>query len=273
MKFDLHTHSYYSDGTLSPSEVVRLAVKAGVRLLSLTDHDTVSGLEEASGQAKRMGLGFVPGIEINTAEPDPIHILGYGIDPGSGALRARLEEFRMHRRTRVVRMIQKLRALGIEIGQADLEAVSRESVGRPHLADILRRKGYVRTRQEAFRRYLMRGRPAYVEPTGPGIQEAIETIRKAGGAASLAHPGFLERGLDLPKWVQWGLGAIEAYYPTHSAAFTRRLAREAAPFSLLLTGGSDFHGPGTDRDKIGIIDPPQQAWDRVYHTLLQRKPN
>ena len=160
-------------------------------------------------------------------------------------------------------MLKKLQGLNIHITAADLEGVSRESLGRPHIADALRKKGYVRTRQEAFQRYLMVGKPAYVGPVGPGIRDAISIIRAAGGLASLAHPGFVKRGLDYPKWVEWGLGGVETYYPSHTNNFTRRLAADAAPFKLLLTGGSDFHGPGTDRDAIGEIEPPQEAYEKV----------
>ena len=271
MKFDLHSHSYYSDGTSSPADVVRRAHKAGVQLLALTDHDTVSGIAEAAKEAAALGMKFIPGIEINTSEPDQIHILGYAIDPASPALLAKLEELRQIRKERAGQMLKKLQALNIQITEEDLEGVSKESLGRPHIADALKKKGYVRTRQEAFKRYLMVGKPGYVGPVGPGIRDAISIIRAAGGIASLAHPGFVKRGLDYPKWVEWGLGGVEAYYPTHTGAYTRRLVEEAAPYKLLLTGGSDFHGPGTDRDSIGAIDPPQEAWDKVIEALFVTK--
>lgn len=270
MKFDLHSHSYYSDGTLAPAEVVRQAHRAGVSLLSLTDHDSVTGIAEAAREAAALGMRFLPGIEINTNEPDQIHILGYGIDPAHPRLTARLEELRQVRRERAAAMLKKLQELKIDVSAEDLDGVSRESLGRPHIADALRKKGYVRTRQEAFRRYLMVGKPAYVGPVGPGIQEAIAIIRGAGGLAVLAHPGFVKRGLDYPKWVEWGLGGVEAYYPTHTANYIRRLAADAAPFGLLLTGGSDYHGPGTDRDVIGAITPPQDVYDRVLETFLKK---
>lgn len=249
--------------------MVKAAHAKGVRLLALTDHDTVSGLGEARAEAEAHGMTLVPGIEINTSEPDQIHILGYRIDPASPALLAKLAEYREHRRQRVALMLAKCRELGLEIGAEDLGAVSRESVGRPHIADALRKKGYVRTRQEAFAKYLMRGKPAYVEPVGPGIREAIETINAAGGVAVLAHPGFVQRGLELAKWVQSGLRGLEVYYPSHSASYTRRLIEEARPFGLLLTGGSDYHGPGTGRDVMAAIDPPEEAWGPVAKALCE----
>ena len=269
MKFDLHSHSDYSDGTSTPGDVVRLAVKSGVSLLSLTDHDTVSGLPEAEAEAKALGIRFLPGIEINTAEPDQIHILGYGIDPKSAALLKKLEELRDIRRRRVGLMLERLRDLKIEIDFDDVVGVSKETLGRPHIADALRKKGYVRTRQEAFQKYLMLGRPGYVEPMGLDIRQSIDTIRAAGGLASLAHPGFVKRALDLAKWVEWGLGGIEVYYPSHTGNYTRKLIELAKPYGLLLTGGSDHHGPRTERDKLGLVQPSQEDYDEVVQTFFK----
>lgn len=270
---DLHTHSHRSDGTLPPGQVVLAAHQKGVSLLSLTDHDTVSGIEEARGEAQRLKIVFIPGIEINTVELDQVHILGYGLDVQSPSLKRNLEAFRTRRRSRVERILKKLQDLKIPVGMEDVEQVSKESLGRPHVADALRKNGYVKSRQEAFERFLMRGRPAYVEPLGPNPKEAIETIREAGGIPVLAHPGMvsaLNAGSSdgaLRQWVRWGLGGIEAYYPSHSVGQTLRFLEEAGRYDLLATVGSDFHGPRTGREKIGIMKVPEEAEKKILEAL------
>lgn len=270
---DLHTHSYRSDGTLPPGEVVAAAHQKGASLLSLTDHDTVSGIEEARREAQKLDLAFIPGIEINTAELDQVHILGYGLDVQSPSLKKSLELFRARRRSRVEGILEKLRGLKVPVGMEDVEKVSKESLGRPHVADALRKKGYVKSRQEAFERFLMRGRPAYVDPMGPSPKEAIETIRESGGVAVLAHPGMvsaLSPGSPdgaLKRWVGWGLGGIEAYYPSHSVGQTLRFLEEAGRYNLLATVGSDFHGPRTGREKIAVMKIAREAAEKILEAL------
>ncbi|MBI4057057.1 MAG: PHP domain-containing protein [Elusimicrobia bacterium] len=263
-KIDLHTHSYYSDGTSSPSEVVQRAAKKGVELLCLSDHDTTTGLEEAAQEAKKRGMEFIGGIEINTGESDQIHILGYGIDSWNEGLKKRLEDFRQRRLGRIRDILQKLKASGVAIDFEDIQAVSRETLGRPHVADALVRRRIVHTRQEAFQKYLVHGRAGYVEPRGPSTLEAIEVIRESGGVAVLAHPGIIQDGnMNLGKWTEQGLGGIEAYYLSHTAHLRQELLEKAEKFSLVPTGGSDYHGPGTGREEIGGVEVPEEVYERV----------
>lgn len=265
-KIDLHTHSHYSDGTSSPAQVVRKAFENGVRFMALADHDTISGFEEADAEARNLGVRLLCGVEINTCENEQVHILGYGVDWKSPPFLETLEDFRARRLKRMQAILEKLGAAGIGISMADIQGVSKESLGRPHVADALRQKGLVRTRQEAFRKYLVRGKAGYVEPMGPTPQQAIEAIRKAGGIASFAHPGLLGNGLHLEKWAALGLEGLEVYYPAHSVTVTVRLSEQAQKFSLLATGGSDYHGPGSGHeDGIGIQIP-----EEVYNQLLER---
>lgn len=253
-RLELHVHSSYSDGTLAPAEVVSRALASGVELLFLTDHDTVSGYPEAEAAGRAKGLEVFCGIEINTAERDQVHILGYGFNWKDEAFGLRLAEFRARRQLRIGRIIENLQRHGIDIRFEDLSSVSRESLGRPHVADVLKRKGVVSSRAEAFERFLTRGRPGYVEPMGPTPLEAIAAIRSAGGFASLAHPetvSALER--DLPIWKDHGLEALEVYYGQHSTSAVSRYSELARREGLTATGGSDFHGPGTGRDRpIGV---------------------
>ncbi len=266
-RIDLHTHSHYSDGTVAPAEVARRAAKRRVELLALTDHDSVDGVAEARAEAERQGLAFVAGIEINTID-DNVHILGLGVDPASPALAASLEEFRRRRVSRIRRIVERIAALGVAITFEEVEGGSKRTLGRPHVADALVRKGYVQTRQEAFQRYLVRGQQGYVEPMGPTAAEAIKTIREAGGFAALAHPGFIQADqLKLSEWTAMGLEGLEAYYLSHTVGLTQSLLGRASEHGLIATGGSDFHGPGTGREKIGGVDVPDEAYERLVEKL------
>lgn len=250
---DLHTHSRYSDGTSTPAEVVRRARKKGVEILVLTDHDSVAGFPEARDEASRSGLRIGCGIEINTREPEQVHILGYGIDPGSPILAERLADYRERREQRAILIVERLRRRGIEITIEEVRGTSRETLGRPHVADALRRKKIVHSRGEAFERYLSPGAAAYVEPMGPGVEEAIDTIRRAGGWASLAHPLTIPKSADIGAWVELGLEGLEAHYSTHTRPQIGRLVELANRYGLHATGGSDYHGPGTGRDVPGGV--------------------
>ncbi|MFH1726409.1 MAG: PHP domain-containing protein [Elusimicrobiota bacterium] len=264
---DLHTHSNRSDGTVSPAEVVRRARRQGIETLVLTDHDTVSGFEEARGEALRLGQRFACGVEINTREGDNVHILGYGVDPSSGRLRESLEEFCGRRLRRAEGIIGRLGELGVDLRLEEVVGLSREAIGRPHVADALRRKGVVRSRAEAFRRYLGRGAAAYVEPMGPTVEEAIALIREVGGFAVLAHPGLLGRDFPLGPWVDAGLEGIEAYYVTHTRPQVQRYLETAKRYGLMPTGGSDFHGPRTGhQDNLGVR-LPEDVFSRIEPRL------
>ena len=262
-RIDLHSHSRYSDGTATPAEVVRRAKGRGVEFLVLSDHDTVSGFPEARAEGEKLGVRVFCGMEINTREDDQVHVLGYGIDERSSALAQRLQQFRDRRRLRIGLILERLRACGIDVRDEDVAGVSQETLGRPHVADALRRKGVVSSRKEAFQRFLVKGAPAYVEPMGPSVEEAIATIREAGGWSSLAHPGLMKKTHDLERWVSAGLGGLEVYYPAHTRPQTDRLFSTAKQFRLTPTGGSDFHGPGSGRDEIGCVDIPKAVIDEL----------
>jgi len=263
---DLHTHSDRSDGVCPPADVVRRARQRSVRILVLTDHDTISGNDEARAEAARSGIRFAGGIEINTREGQ-VHVLGYGVDGGSGTLARWLAAVRARRRRRIRRILERLRRLGVEIGFGDIDVPPERAMGRPHVADAMRRKGVVRTRSEAFRRYLSQGAPAYEPSMGPRVEEAIAAIRKAGGWACLAHPGLLGKSLDIARWVDQGLEGIEAFYPGHTRAQALRFVETAKRFGLLVTGGSDYHGPGTNRVEIGSVPIPEEHFRRVEGRL------
>lgn len=258
---DLHVHSTASDGSSSPRQVVAEAKAQGLQALALTDHDTIDGLAEALAAGAEMGVEVIPGIEISAQhQPGSMHILGYYLDYRSPQLAAQLHILKKARIDRNPQIISKLQKLGLDVTLAEVQQASGGGqVGRPHIAQVLVRKGYVATFQEAFERYIGNHGPAYVSKFRFPPQEAIAMIKAAGGVAGLAHPFTLEyRSLAhlrqiLEQLVGWGLAALEVYYPEHTVErreLYRSLARE---FGLLTTGGSDYHGVIKPEIKLGQV--------------------
>lgn len=261
--FDLQSHSTCSDGTLDAPAVVAAAAQAGVRLLALTDHDTVAGVREAQAAAAEYGIGLVPAVEISTVDvlDEDFHVLGYGIDPGDGALNERLDAWRADRAARIDRMVDRLTALGLPPDRDEIEArrAAGMPVGRPHLAAAAIAANRERLDAEGLAEpsafleaYLCRGGPAYSRRTTPSVPEAIEAIHAAGGVAVWAHPFWdLAEDADvvaaLARFRGAGLDGVEAFYATHDEAQTRLLCDEAARLGLLTTGSADFHGPRHSR--------------------------
>lgn len=266
-KVDLHTHSFYSDGTSSPRHVVENAGKSGVSLLFLTDHDTLEGSQEALARGKELDLEVHCGIEINTADLGQVHILGYGFDFKNAVLAERLAEFRKRREKRVERIVENLNRCGVALSFEEVRAVSRQSLGRPHVADALKNKGVVKSRQEAFDRFLIRGKPGYAEPMGPSPEEAIALIREVGGFSSLAHPHVVKDISRLKEWARMGLEGIEVYYAGTKASVRSRFKSMADEIGLISTGGSDFHGPGSGRDGDLGVEIPDDVYGRFAERL------
>lgn len=246
---DLHTHSTASDGQYTPSELVQLAKERGLEVLALTDHDTVDGLEEAVWAGERMGLRVIRGIELSAREYPTFHILGYGFDPEAPALSALCQKLKEGRDQRAPRIIAFLEEQGVCILLSEVEELAGgQIVGRPHFAQVLVRHGYVSSSREAFDRYLdTKEFQRRVERPKPPAQVCVETIRAAGGKASLAHP--YQIGVDNEKLESivrelagCGLDAIECCYPKHTPKQQDFYLRLAEKYGLHVTGGSDFHG-------------------------------
>ncbi|HEY4227898.1 MAG TPA: PHP domain-containing protein [Candidatus Limnocylindrales bacterium] len=251
---DLHTHTLRSDGVLSPEHLVSAAAAAGLKLLAITDHDTLAGVRELrrSG-AVPAGLEVLPGIELNSVLEEParsgegeVHILGLGVDPNDDALEAALSRQRDSRRIRFDRMVGRLRELGMPIDRAleDQPATTDDdALGRPRIARALIACGYATSIQDAFTNHLSRGRPAYVPRQGLGPIDAIRAIRAAGGIASLAH--FAEAPGHVPfirELMAAGLNGLEVYYRSYEAPVVAGLRAVADELGLIATGGTDFHG-------------------------------
>jgi predicted metal-dependent phosphoesterase TrpH len=251
---DLHTHTLRSDGILTPGDLVTQAAAAGVRVLAITDHDTLAGVRELRREGSVPdGLELIPGIEINTVVEDrghimegEVHVLGLGVDPDDDALEEALSRQRDARRLRFDKMVGKLRDQGVPIDRAldGLPATTDEdALGRPRLARALIRCGYATSVEDAFQQHLSRGRPAYVPRQGLGPKEAIEAIRAAGGLASLAH---YAEGPDHLEWVRtlidMGLNGLEVYYRAYDQETVATLRGIATDLRLVMTGGTDYHG-------------------------------
>ncbi len=233
----------------------------------MTDHDTVSGFSEAQQAAEAARLDLRCGIEINTVGWGEVHILGYGLRWRDAAFLAKLEEFRARRRLRIQRIVEDLQKHGIGITWEDVQSGAHESLGRPHVADALRKKGFVKTRHEAFSRFLVKGKPGWVESLGPSPLEAISLIRDAGGFCSLAHPDTFAEKERLGEWVKAGLEGLEVYYSTHTPSDVVRYGDLADRHGLLKTGGSDYHGPGSGREKSLGVNVPDEEFDRFMERL------
>ncbi|MGM9572564.1 MAG: PHP domain-containing protein [bacterium] len=254
---DLHVHTTASDGTLTPGEVVSLAQKKGLTAIAITDHDTVWGIEEALAAGKKTGVEIVPGIELSVAYEKEMHILGYYIDYKNLFLQNKIKKLEQFRLQRNPLIIKKLNLLGLEIELGEVEEiVSGNIMGRPHIAQVMLKKGYVNTVNDAFAKYLAEGKPAYVEKKRISIQEAIATIHSAGGCAVLAHPKYLglsKEKLDLllDELISYGLDGMEVYYGGHSLSEQICYKDLAVKKGLIMTGGSDFHGASKPEIKLG----------------------
>jgi predicted metal-dependent phosphoesterase TrpH len=274
---DLHLHTTASDGTLSPEALVAAAQAAGIVTMAVTDHDTVFGLSAAMAAAQAAGLQCLAGIEITAIqEGRDVHVLAYGVRPATPALTAFLERQREERRRRLVEMADRLAALGAPIPPPQLAAAaagpSGKSVGRPTLARALVELGVVRDIREAFDRYLAEGRPAFVERIGPTPGAVFACVRAAGGVPSLAHPGTLQRDDWIAPMIEAGLEAIEVHHPDHDAAAVARYRARAEAAGILVTGGSDYHGPGSDRAAaFGTVSLPPADFDRLADRLQARQ--
>lgn len=256
MGFDLHVHTTASDGTFTPSEIVRLAVQTGLKGIAITDHDTLDGIEAAKAAAGRHpGFEVISGIELNTdAGEREVHILGYLLDWRHAGLAARLAEIKTARENRAQKMVEKLREMGYQIEYERVRSLAQgDIVARPHVAQALLEKGYIQTMREAFDQLIGLGRPAYVKRYKFLPEEAIALIRDAGGVPVLAHPGLIGDPGVVLKMIDLGISGLEVYYPEHRAdeeAIFLQIARE---HRLVITGGSDFHGQGGDMQRLGLV--------------------
>lgn len=266
---DMHVHSAYSDGDCSVEQLARRAKRRGLSLLALTDHDTIDGLAPFLRECARYNIPALTGLELATDEPFTLHILGYRIDRHDAELAAKLTVLRRQRDERNAAVCERLRGLGFDITIEEVEAEANgDIVARPHIASVLRKKGYVRTTRQAFDKYIKLGSPAYVARKLMSAEECISVIRKAGGLPVIAHPWQTGLGLEeleklAARLKDAGLWGIETVYAGYSAEQVFTLLRIAGKYSLYPTAGSDFHCGGNGADLGVPVSEDFLPWARL----------
>jgi predicted metal-dependent phosphoesterase TrpH len=273
---DLHTHSTASDGSFSPSSLIKEAAKRGISALALTDHDTTAGLAEAANAAKDHGIKFIPGVELEISwnQEGEFHLLGLGICRQSPAFREAVEELARRRTERNLIILDRMNKAGISASYDELKELAlasqlaggqkpdepgkyENSIGRPHFAAFLVKRRLVRNREQAFSRYLGKGKPFYIPRTGLEFERAAGVIKESGGIAVLAHPMSLYTAWGrLPGLIEnlkeKGLDGIEAWHPSAKVSSCKRLEELGKKLGLIVTAGSDFHGEARTDRKLGI---------------------
>jgi predicted metal-dependent phosphoesterase TrpH len=242
-KIDLHLHTKYSDGYYPPSEIVQKAKQAGLDIISITDHDNLSAVEEVTRLGKEIGIEVVPGVEISTdIEDKEVHLLGYFIDIHNEEFQKYLTFFRHERYNRAQRIVKKLNNLGISVSFDHVISIANDSaIGRPHIATALLEAGYISNFYEAFEKYIGNNCPAFERKIHVSPQSALKLINDAHGLSFIAHPGFISERILL-SLINFGLDGIEVIHPSHNPSqikFYRGIVNE---YCLLASGGSDFHG-------------------------------
>jgi hypothetical protein len=262
VNYDLHTHSTASDGTLKPSALVELAAASGVEVLALTDHDTVAGVAEAVRRAQEVNITLVPGVEISTTwERQVIHLVGLGVDETDPTLCQGLREIAENRETRAMAIGEKLAKCGIEGAYTGArEIVGCGAIARPHFARYLVQQKVVPDIQSAFKKYLVRNRPAYVAGCWATFSGGVEWIRAAGGQAVVAHPARYRMSRSklrrmLAEFIELGGTAIEVVSGAHSRDENQTMARHARELGLAASVGSDYHGPERSWSALGRLPP------------------
>lgn len=283
MSIDLHIHSTTSDGTMSPVELVHYAHKKGLSAIAITDHDTIEGVDQALAAGRRIGLEVVPGIELSVKYSiHNVHLLGYLFDYEHKELHIALNQLQIGRVERNKEIIFKLNQLGLTLHLDELEkSAGSGQTGRPHIARLMVEKGFVQSMDEAFEKYLGQGGLAYTSRFIYEAKEAIGLIKQAGGIAVLAHPLQLDKSVDnldiaLHHLRDIGLDGIEVYYPNHTRPFRKRLIALAEKYSLLMTGGSDYHGnirPGTTLAGGKNVSVPAHLLDDMKQRVRDNRQN
>lgn len=275
MLVDLHTHSTASDGQYTPSELVKLAKERGIEVMALTDHDTIDGVNEAQQAGKELGLKVIRGVELSAEEYHSFHILGYGFQDGDTELSRLCEKLRAGRDERKYKIIDFLREKDIHIELSEVEELAGgDVIARPHFARILVKHGYVSTTREAFDRYLDTEEfRKKVRRFKADARTCVESIRSAGGKVSLAHPyqmGLPDEELDalVARLKDWGLDAIECYYPKYTQEQQAFYLHLTEKYQLRQTGGSDFHGEKVKPDIVLERWPLDTDWLINNQTML-----
>ena len=274
MRFaDLHLHTYFSDGTYSPEEMVSQGQRNGLVSLALTDHDTTEGCVRTALACEAAEMEFIPGTEL-TAEQDDneLHILGYFIDIQNPKLLTEMARFQAVRQNRIREMVAKLNLVKVPLtAEAVFALANCRSPGRPHVARALVKAGFCSSLDEAFERFLKKNRPAWVPKFKMSASDAIELIHQAGGVAVMAHPGLNHADEVIPGMVEAGLDGLECFHTKHSAGTAQHYLRLAERFHLLVTGGSDCHGLNKGKPLIGTVKLPYEHVESLKMKAAERR--
>lgn len=274
MPADLHVHTYLSDGTDTPEEIVGKAAQVGLKTVAITDHDTLAGNARAISQGRVMGIEVIPGLEFTTEVPaeTEIHILGYWLDGQEAELNEAIERIQQGRTDRLFKICEKLAALGLPLAPERVLAIAgHRVVGRPHVARALVEKKYVGSLKEAFDRYLGFHGPAYVAHYKLSPAEAVRLITTAGGLPVYAHPAVSNYDQIIPELMAAGLVGLECYYIGHNQNQTNRYLELAQKYGLLVTGGSDYHGSLSGREvELGTVTIKDELMDKLRNEYLRR---
>ena len=274
MKFaDLHLHTFFSDGTFTPEELVERASKLGFSAIALTDHDTMEGCARAATACAAVNMEFISGTELTAEHADTeVHILAYFVDTQNQTLLTRIAEFQAVRQNRIREMVAALNKLGIPLKAESVFALANcKSPGRPHVARALVKENLISNLDEAFERYLKKGRPAWIPKTKMSALESVELIHQAGGLAVMAHPGLNRTDEIIPDLVAAGLDGIECFHTKHSTKMAERYLEIAEKYHLLVTGGSDCHGFSKVKPLIGTVKLPYDHVEKMKAKLAERK--
>jgi len=271
LHFDLHSHTTASDGTLSPTELVRRAHNSGVDVLALTDHDVTSGITEASDAARKLGLMLIPGVEISVSwNGVTIHIIGLNIDPSHGGLQAGLKGLRDFRQQRAEEIARRLAKHGIEGAFEGAKGFANGQIlGRTHFARFLVEQGHAKDLRQVFKKFLVHNRPGYVRGEWAGLEDAVNWIREAGGQAVIAHPARYRISASrlrqlIHEFKESGGEGIEVISGSHSAGDVQGMALYSKRFDLLASCGSDYHGPEQPWIELGQLPPLPESCTPVW---------
>ncbi len=264
-------HTTYSDGAMSPAELMEKVSAAGLNIISITDHDTVSAIAEARQLGEAAGVEVVPGVELSaTADTSELHILGYFIDWQHGEFLGFLSEFREQRRKRAERIIDKLNQMNIPLSMDSVLAqTTGESIGRPHIASALVNEGHAESYYQAFNKFIGNGKPAYEQKMEISPEDIVRLIARVGGLSFLAHPGKSVSEQMLFRLIKAGLDGIEVIHPSHSAEMVRYYRGIVSEYFLLESGGSDYHGgPKNDEHLLGNYTVPGSTVEAMRKRLF-----
>ncbi|MBN1880136.1 PHP domain-containing protein [bacterium] len=275
---DLHVHTSASDGTYTPAEVITEASRSGLMIIAITDHDTLAGLDDAEIQGHQLGIRVIRGIELSAEyKNQSVHMLGLGLAKPDTSFAETLQLIHHGRLQRNPRIVRNLNQLGYDITMDDVRSFADgDIIGRIHIAQAMMHRGYVDNIDEAFHRFIGRGKPAYEERFRLSVEDAVEMIHRIEGLAIVAHPGLLSGGDDLPtlrhrvsEFRDMGIDGVETHYPTHDEYYFTKIVQVTREFDLLESGGSDYHGL-VKSNQLGFGSGNHPITTDYLHPLLER---